>query len=74
MNKGRRNELKMLKFKKRLQQVGFKLQDAYKPGNRLFCYKTSGKPCSCWACSPKDRKYNRAIEKRRIAAMLSFTI
>jgi len=52
MNKGRRNELTRLKFKKRLEQLGLKQED----GN-LFCYKTSGKPCSCEMCSPY--KYKR---------------
>jgi len=47
MNKGRRNELTKLKFKKRIKQLGLKKED----GN-LFCYKTSGKPCSCEMCSP----------------------
>lgn len=52
MNKKRRFELKMLKFKKRLKQLGLTL----KQGN-FHAYITSGKPCSCYLCSPN--KFSR---------------
>lgn len=53
MNKGRRNELKKLKFKKRLKQLGLKEGE----GN-FHAYKSHGKPCSCGVC--KKPKYKRS--------------
>lgn len=61
MDKGRRNELTKLKFKKRLSQVGLSMEDVYKPKNNLWAYKSTGKPCSCYMCS--GVKYDRAKEK-----------
>ncbi len=58
MNKGRRNELTKLKFKKRLKQLGLKQT---KPTD-FICYKTTGNPCSCPMCQP--HKYNRAKERK----------
>lgn len=52
MNKGRRNELTNLKFKKRLAQLGLK-----KENGNMFAYKSHGKPCSCSLC--RNQKYNR---------------
>lgn len=46
LNKKRRFELKMLKFKKRLKQLGLTLKE----GN-FHAYRTSGQPCSCFMCS-----------------------
>jgi len=40
------------KFKKRLQNYGYKIEDVLKQGYNLFCFKTTGKPCSCPCCSP----------------------
>lgn len=60
-NKGRRNELTALKFKKRLKQIGMTIDDARKPENNLYVFKSHGKPCSCWAC--RGQKYNRSKEK-----------
>jgi hypothetical protein len=60
MDKGRRSELTKLKFKKRLNQVGFSMEDVHKPNNNLWAYKSTGKPCSCFICS--GRKYDRAKE------------
>jgi hypothetical protein len=58
MNKARRHELKMLKYKKRLKQLGFK--ESAK--SNLFAYRSHGTPCSCYMCSPY--KYNRAKMKK----------
>jgi len=58
MNKARRNELKQLHYKRRLKQLGLKDDPSY------YAYKSSGKPCSCYLCSPY--KYNRAKEKQEI--------
>ena len=55
-NKGRREELTKLKFKKRLKQLDLKKED----GN-LYCYKSTGKPCSCYMCS--NDKYKRKKKK-----------
>lgn len=55
-NKGRRNELKQLKFLKRLKN----LQLTNKEGN-FYAYKSHGAPCSCWMCS--NAKYKRSKEK-----------
>ena len=52
MDKKRRFELKMLKFKRRLTQLGL----LFKEGN-FHCYKTTGKPCSCYMC--KGERYSR---------------
>lgn len=53
MNKARRHELKMLKYKKRLKQLNLKAGEG-----RFNCFRTTGKPCSCAVCSPY--KYDRA--------------
>lgn len=54
MNKARRHELKMLKYKKRLKQLSLT------PGvnKNYHAYRSHGKPCSCYVCS--HSKYNRA--------------
>jgi hypothetical protein len=63
MNKHRRHELKMLKYKKRLKQLGLQ-QTA---NANYTAYRSHGSPCSCWACRgtkyrDADRqKINRAV-------------
>jgi len=52
MNKGRRNELKKLKYKKRLKQLCLKEGE----GN-FYAYRSHGKPCSCGMC--RNEKYDR---------------
>jgi len=59
MNKGRRNELRQLKFKKRLRERGLK----QKRPTDFVCYKDQGQPCSCHGCS--GEKYNRHKNKKR---------
>jgi hypothetical protein len=54
MDKGRRNQLRQLHYKKRLKNLG--LKETEKDVN-LHCFKDQGKPCSCLLCSPE--KYNR---------------
>jgi len=54
-NKGRRNELTKLKYKKRLRQLGLKDGE---PNSNFHCFKSTGSPCSCEACS--GDKYNRS--------------
>lgn len=58
MNKGRRHELKMLKYKRRLNNFGLKET----PNSNLTAYRSHGSPCSCFICS--NDKYNRAKMKR----------
>lgn len=56
MNKARRHELKMLKFKKRLKLYGL----VGSTGN-LYAFRSHGKPCSCSIC--RNEKYSRAAVK-----------
>lgn len=57
MNKARRHQLKMLKFKKRLRNYGKKLSE----GDSFHVFRTTGKPCSCHLCSPY--RYAKGIKK-----------
>lgn len=52
MNKGRRNELRDLKFKRRLKNLGL---TSVNPKDYV-CFRDQGKPCSCYMCSPKGEK------------------
>lgn len=47
MDKARRHELKMLKFKKRIKQLRI---DQTK--GKFYAYRSHGAPCSCSGCSP----------------------
>lgn len=47
----------MLKYKKRLTQLSIKET----PNCNYYAYRSHGKPCSCYMCSPV--KYNRAKVK-----------
>ncbi len=60
-NKGRRQELKQLKFKKRLKNLGLKQK---KPKD-FICYKDQGKPCSCWMCAGDKYKRSEIKEEER---------
>jgi len=71
MNKGRRQELKMLKYKRRIGRM--RLQGL--PANALYAYRSHGKPCSCFCC--RSLKYSRSKEKtgaRKIAEPISEVI
>lgn len=57
MNKHRRHELKMLKYKKRLRNLRIK----EKEGGNYFSFRSHGSPCSCEICS--HDKYKRTKEK-----------
>jgi hypothetical protein len=59
MNKARRHELKILKYLKRIKQLGLIITDI----NKYHEYKTSGKPCSCWLC--KNPKYRDSRHKNK---------
>jgi hypothetical protein len=56
MNKGRRHEVKMLRYKKRLDNLGLKEGEG-----KFFSFRSHGKPCSCFAC--RNQKYDRAKMK-----------
>jgi hypothetical protein len=57
MNKQIRKEIGIIKYKKRLENNGItdlvrqKIIDRGAVAN-FYCYKTTGKPCSCSNCSP----------------------
>lgn len=58
MNKGRRNELTKLKYKKRL--------NIYKLDNGHYALKSHGSPCSCGICKAekyrdRDRQKNKKV-------------
>lgn len=64
-NKGRRNELAKLKYKKRIELRGFTEEEQQR--FKLYVYKSHGAPCSCWACRglkyrDVDRQKNKLIE------------
>lgn len=59
MNKHRRHELKMLKYKRRLKNL--RIVDG--TGN-YYAYRSHGKPCSCGMCS--YLKYDRAKASRQL--------
>lgn len=66
MNKGNRNRLKYLKFKRRLKVRGLTMDDVENPRNNLYMFKSHGSPCSCWACRNKkyretDRQKNKKV-------------
>jgi hypothetical protein len=76
MNKARRHELKMLKYKKRLKNYRIMEtepvyqyhqsgggQVAVTPKRNLFAFLSHGKPCSCYACQQPESNYNRAKVK-----------
>ena len=62
-NKGERHRIKMLKYKKRLRIYGLK---------ECHSLRTSGKPCSCFMCSPeKYSKKERNIGRKEIQNQLA---
>lgn len=87
MNKGRRQELKYLKYKKRIRRFVSNI-DVYvdKEGKYIYnpksvdviqengqhCYRTTSTPCSCIMCAPD--KYVRAKEKEKISKVIEFEL
>lgn len=75
MNKARRNELKQLKYKSRLKQVGLLTQGLLKnpkhKGHNMTGYKNHGAPCSCFFCQQPDKRYNRAKVREEITQALT---
>ena len=86
MNKGRRNELTLLHYKKRLrrfansygnyQYVGRNLKKNHPKTCELFdareqlVYKTASTPCSCYMCSGYW-KYRRCEKKREDVRLIN---
>jgi hypothetical protein len=85
MNKGRRNEIKFLKYKKRIKRwvANCSIYDA-KDGRQIYYpkaidlindrsrtnFKNTGTICSCWMCS-KYWKYKRHIKKQEDHKLIS---
>lgn len=67
MDKAHRHEIKMLKFKKRLSNLGLTSTQ----GN-FFSYRSHGKPCSCSICSPNKCKQNGLVKKELKEIKLAF--
>jgi hypothetical protein len=67
MNKARRHEVKMLKYKKRMRvyKKPFLLPDGQ---TKMFAFRSHSCPCSCSACQQPEQAYNRAKEKERSLA------
>lgn len=68
INKGRRNELKKLKYKKRLKNMSL---DENMPNSNFNAYKSHSTPCSCFMCRgikyrDSDRKKNKKIDKNNL--------
>jgi len=61
-NKGRRNEMTELKFKKRLKLYGLDLNTEVK--HNFYAFKSTGSPCSCPMCSPDKFKRTEKHKKR----------
>lgn len=59
MNKSERHRVKMLRYKRRLKNLGLK--------GEHHCYRTTGNPCSCLACDPhKHGKGPKHSTKKRM--------
>ncbi len=61
MNKGRRHELKMLKYKKRIKRIPKWLSE--ESSHNLYALRSHGKPCSCSLC--RNEKFSRK-EKHKL--------
>jgi len=61
MNKQERKLKGQTKFKKRLKLYGYKLEDITKPEHNLYCFKTTGRPCSCHICKKPRYKRNKKM-------------
>lgn len=56
MNKAERYRKKMLKYKKRLKQLGL-----HEKEGKFYAYRSHGKPCSCCMCKHnKTRDYRNS--------------
>ena len=62
MNKQERKQKGFFKFKKRLQNFGFNINDIFNKNINLFYLKTTRTPCSCYMCS--RAKYSRKVKHK----------
>lgn len=62
MDKGRRREIAKLKQKKRIKNLCISPQAHSR--RKLGVLKTTGKPCSCHMCSPKDEKAKYRVKHK----------
>ena len=60
VNKGQRTQIEQRKFAQRLSNLGIPWEDRHK----AFAFKSSGRPCSCWAC--KRERYKREPKHRHV--------
>ena len=60
MNKGRRQELKRLKFLRRVKKFNLNLADS-----SYNCYKNSSTPCSCHLCRGEKYRDSRNSKKNK---------
>lgn len=58
MNKFERRLKGVYKYQKRLRNYNLSHSDGY-------ILKTTGKPCSCYLCSPKDEKTKYKLAKNK---------
>ena len=73
MNKARRHELKMLKYKKRMRK--FRRPFLREDGQwNTFAYRSHSCPCSCIACQQPEDGYNRAKEKSKLLHLIDFEL
>lgn len=70
MNKGRRNEIKQLKYKRRIKRLRIPdtlmHQALVNPKGDQYnftSFKTTSNPCSCGVCQQPEQAYNRGKEK-----------
>jgi hypothetical protein len=68
-NKGRRQELKKLKFLRRLKLYGL-LQEWIENKGNFNGFRTTGKPCSCFICSG-HKKYKRHLFKEETEDLIT---
>lgn len=69
-NKGRRNELRELKYRRRLRN--YRLKDNGE--GSYYCYKTTGNPCSCAICQQPEQNYQRAKQKQQLHKIINSEI
>jgi hypothetical protein len=65
INKGRRHELKMLKFRTRLKNYGLSESKA-----NTHAFRSTGKACSCYLCSTS--KYKETGLKKKQSKEVKF--
>ena len=61
MNKARRHELKMLKYKKRLKNYCLKEGEG-----KFYAFRSHGAPCSCSCCKQPCNGYKRHVLKAKM--------